>query len=162
ARSRPRRSPRRFAWRRRILGARSAPSPPSRSPLSRAIEMGLEETLSWPFFDDGHRRFAESLARSADATLSALPPETLDAACRAAARAHARRLPRAGEGGRGGRFRRGGGARRARRPPPRARRAHALPCPRHLGVPRWTFGLRLRHAGLGHSLDLAVRLGGAQ
>jgi len=27
--------------------------------------MSLDETLSWPFFDDGHRRFAETLARYA-------------------------------------------------------------------------------------------------
>ena len=26
--------------------------------------MGLDETLSWPFFDDGHRRFAEALWRA--------------------------------------------------------------------------------------------------
>ena len=36
--------------------------------------MHLDETLSWPFFDDGHRRFADALARWADATLPALPP----------------------------------------------------------------------------------------
>ena len=40
--------------------------------------MGFEETLSWPFFDDGHRRFAETLARWADATLAALPHADLD------------------------------------------------------------------------------------
>jgi acyl-CoA dehydrogenase len=49
--------------------------------------MGLEETLSWPFFDDGHRRFAESLARWADATLNTLPHTDLDAACRARVKA---------------------------------------------------------------------------
>src|SRR6201987_1304381 len=49
--------------------------------------MGLEETLSWPFFDDGHRRFAESLARWADATLTALPHADLDAASRARVKA---------------------------------------------------------------------------
>ena len=27
--------------------------------------MDLDETLSWPFFDDGHRRFAQALARFA-------------------------------------------------------------------------------------------------
>jgi len=43
--------------------------------------MGLEETLSWPFFDDGHRRFAAALARFADTTLAALPHEDVDAAC---------------------------------------------------------------------------------
>jgi acyl-CoA dehydrogenase len=49
--------------------------------------MGLEETLSWPFFEDGHRRFAEALARWADATLSALPHHDVDAACRARVKA---------------------------------------------------------------------------
>jgi acyl-CoA dehydrogenase len=44
--------------------------------------MHLDETLSWPFFDDGHRRFAESLSRWADATLPALPHDDVDAACR--------------------------------------------------------------------------------
>src|SRR5262245_62452326 len=45
--------------------------------------MSLEETLSWPFFDDGHRRFAQALARWADVTLAALPRDDIDAACRA-------------------------------------------------------------------------------
>jgi acyl-CoA dehydrogenase len=45
--------------------------------------MSLNETLSWPFFDDGHRRFAEALARWADATLPKLPHDDVDAACRA-------------------------------------------------------------------------------
>jgi acyl-CoA dehydrogenase len=45
--------------------------------------MHLDETLSWPFFDDGHRRFAESLSRWADATLPTLPHDDVDAACRA-------------------------------------------------------------------------------
>ena len=49
--------------------------------------MGLEETLNWPFFDDGHRRFAAALARFADATLAALPHEDVDAACRARVKA---------------------------------------------------------------------------
>jgi len=42
-----------------------------------------QETLSWPFFDDAHRRFAEKLARWADATLPGLPHDDVDAACRA-------------------------------------------------------------------------------
>src|SRR5262249_24993944 len=54
--------------------------------------MSLEETLSWPFFDDGHRRFAQALARWADVTLTTLPHEDLDAACRA-------RVKALGEGG---------------------------------------------------------------
>jgi acyl-CoA dehydrogenase len=49
--------------------------------------MHLDETLSWPFFDDGHRRFAEKLARWADATLPALPHDDVDAACRARVKA---------------------------------------------------------------------------
>jgi acyl-CoA dehydrogenase len=49
--------------------------------------MHLEETLSWPFFDDGHRRFAESLSRWADTTLPALPHDDVDAACRARVKA---------------------------------------------------------------------------
>ena len=49
--------------------------------------MSLDETLSWPFFDDGHRRFAEALARWADATLPSLPHDDVDAACRARVKA---------------------------------------------------------------------------
>jgi acyl-CoA dehydrogenase len=45
--------------------------------------MSLDDTLSWPFFEDGHRRFAEALARWADATLPKLPHDDVDAACRA-------------------------------------------------------------------------------
>jgi acyl-CoA dehydrogenase len=49
--------------------------------------MGLDETLTWPFFDSGHRRFAEMLAGWADATLPALPHDDVDAACRARVKA---------------------------------------------------------------------------
>jgi acyl-CoA dehydrogenase len=49
--------------------------------------MHLDETLSWPFFDDGHRRFAEALSRWADATLPTLPHDDVDAACRARVKA---------------------------------------------------------------------------
>jgi len=49
--------------------------------------MSLDDTLSWPFFDDGHRRFAEALARWADATLPKLPHDDVDAACRARVKA---------------------------------------------------------------------------
>jgi acyl-CoA dehydrogenase len=45
--------------------------------------MLLSETLSWPFFEAHHRRFADELARWADATLPALPHDDVDAACRA-------------------------------------------------------------------------------
>jgi acyl-CoA dehydrogenase len=45
--------------------------------------MQLDETLSWPFLDDGHRSFAERLIRWADATLPSLPHDDVDAACRA-------------------------------------------------------------------------------
>jgi acyl-CoA dehydrogenase len=47
----------------------------------------LADTVSLPFFDDGHRRFADTLARWADATLPALPHDELDAACRARVKA---------------------------------------------------------------------------
>jgi acyl-CoA dehydrogenase len=43
----------------------------------------LASTLAWPFFDDGHRRFAEELARWAEATLPHLQHDDVDAACRA-------------------------------------------------------------------------------
>ena len=43
----------------------------------------LDATLALPFFDDGHRRFAEALTRWADAKLPALPHDDVDAACRA-------------------------------------------------------------------------------
>jgi len=49
--------------------------------------VSIDDTLSWPFFDDGHRRFAESLARWADATLPSLPHDDVDAACRARVKA---------------------------------------------------------------------------
>jgi len=49
--------------------------------------MHLDETLSWPFFDDGHRGFAESLSRWADATLPTLPHDDVDQACRARVKA---------------------------------------------------------------------------
>lgn len=44
---------------------------------------GLEDTLALPFFDDGHRRFAEEISRWADAKLHSLPHDDIDAACRA-------------------------------------------------------------------------------
>jgi acyl-CoA dehydrogenase len=49
--------------------------------------MSFEETLSWPFFDDGHRRFAETLTRFADSALGSLPHDDVDAACRARVKA---------------------------------------------------------------------------
>jgi acyl-CoA dehydrogenase len=49
--------------------------------------MDLAETLSWPFFDDGHRRFAAALTDWADATLPSLPHDDIDAACRARVKA---------------------------------------------------------------------------
>jgi acyl-CoA dehydrogenase len=45
--------------------------------------MSLAETLSLPFFDDDHRRFAEALGRWADAMLPALPHDDVEEACRA-------------------------------------------------------------------------------
>ncbi|MBZ0138443.1 MAG: acyl-CoA dehydrogenase family protein [Pseudorhodoplanes sp.] len=49
--------------------------------------MPLAETLTWPFFDDGHRRFAETVSRWAKASLPALPHDDVDAACRARVKA---------------------------------------------------------------------------
>src|ERR1044072_2426930 len=43
----------------------------------------LKETLTWPFFEEHHRRFAEELAHWADAALPGLPHDDVDAACRA-------------------------------------------------------------------------------
>src|SRR6266849_11146431 len=45
--------------------------------------MALEQTLALPLFDDGHRAFAAKLSRWADAKLSSLPHDDVDAACRA-------------------------------------------------------------------------------
>ena len=43
----------------------------------------LGDTLAWPFFEESHRRFADTLARWADATIPGLPHDDVDAACRA-------------------------------------------------------------------------------
>src|SRR3954451_2151317 len=40
--------------------------------------MSLAETLSWPFFEEHHRRFADELSRWADATLPGLPHDNVD------------------------------------------------------------------------------------
>jgi len=56
------------------------------------LRVSLDETLTWPFFDDGHRRFAAALTRFADTTLAGLPHDDVDAACRA-------RVKALGEGG---------------------------------------------------------------
>jgi acyl-CoA dehydrogenase len=45
--------------------------------------MSIGETLSLPFFNDEHRRFAEALSRWADAKLPSLPHDDVDQACRA-------------------------------------------------------------------------------
>jgi acyl-CoA dehydrogenase len=42
----------------------------------------LGDTLSWPFFDDNHRRFAAALTKFADERLAVLPHDDVDAACR--------------------------------------------------------------------------------
>jgi acyl-CoA dehydrogenase len=47
----------------------------------------LEETLSWPFFDESHRRFADALSRFANVHLAPLPHGDVDAACRARVKA---------------------------------------------------------------------------
>jgi acyl-CoA dehydrogenase len=49
--------------------------------------MALADTLMLPFFDNGHRTFADRLARWADATLPPLPHDDVDAACRARVKA---------------------------------------------------------------------------
>ena len=49
--------------------------------------MALDDTLALPFFDDDHRRFAEALARWADAKLPSLPHDDVDEACRARVKA---------------------------------------------------------------------------
>lgn len=49
--------------------------------------MDLDGILAWPFFDDGHRRFARELSRWADAELQQCPHGDVDAACRARVRA---------------------------------------------------------------------------
>src|SRR3954464_11488100 len=45
--------------------------------------MSLAETLSWPFFEEHHRRFADELSRWADATLPGLPHDDVDEGVRA-------------------------------------------------------------------------------
>jgi acyl-CoA dehydrogenase len=45
--------------------------------------MSLAETLTLPFFDEDHRRFAEALFRWADAMLPSLPHDDVEEACRA-------------------------------------------------------------------------------
>jgi len=49
--------------------------------------MALDDTLALPFFDGGHRRFADELSRWAAAKLHALPHHDVDAACRARVKA---------------------------------------------------------------------------
>jgi len=44
---------------------------------------GIQNTLALPFFQDGHRRFAEEISRWADDKLHSLPHDDVDAACRA-------------------------------------------------------------------------------
>jgi acyl-CoA dehydrogenase len=52
-----------------------------------ALTDALAETLRWPFFDDGHRRFAQTLSDWAATTLPTLPHDDVDAACRARVKA---------------------------------------------------------------------------
>jgi acyl-CoA dehydrogenase len=49
--------------------------------------MGLDETLSWPFFESGHQEFAAAMMRWADAILASLTHDDVDAACTARVRA---------------------------------------------------------------------------
>jgi acyl-CoA dehydrogenase len=51
------------------------------------LDAALTESLRWPFFDRGHRDFAEKLRRWSEATLPSLPHDDVDAACRARVRA---------------------------------------------------------------------------
>src|SRR3989440_9625957 len=63
-------------------------TPPTEiSPLSLHDALPISQTLSWPFFEEHHRRFAEELARWADATLPGLPHDNVDRACRARVKA---------------------------------------------------------------------------
>jgi acyl-CoA dehydrogenase len=52
-----------------------------------ALPNTLAETLLWPFFDEGHRRFAEELWDWAGGALPTLPHDDVDAACRARVKA---------------------------------------------------------------------------
>src|SRR5690242_15469853 len=45
------------------------------------------DMLAWPFFEAAHRDFARALGEWADATMSGLPYDAVDAACRARVRA---------------------------------------------------------------------------
>jgi acyl-CoA dehydrogenase len=45
--------------------------------------MALEQTLSWPFFEDRHRQFAFEIARWADAKAQSFRDDDVDAGCRA-------------------------------------------------------------------------------
>src|SRR6188472_1538959 len=45
--------------------------------------MSLADTLSWPFFEEHHRRFADELARWADVALPGLPHDDVDEGVRA-------------------------------------------------------------------------------
>ena len=49
--------------------------------------MSLSETLRWPFFNHGHRDFAERLSRWAADNLHRLPHDDVDEACRARVKA---------------------------------------------------------------------------
>ena len=49
--------------------------------------MSLAETLRWPFFNAGHRDFAERLSRWAADNLHKLPHDDVDEACRARVKA---------------------------------------------------------------------------
>ena len=45
--------------------------------------MGLQETLTWPFFESRHRQLASEFARWADATVPSFEDGDVDAGCRA-------------------------------------------------------------------------------
>jgi len=55
--------------------------------MTADLAQALTETLTWPFFDGAHCRFADALARFADSELPLLPRDDVDNACRARVRA---------------------------------------------------------------------------
>ncbi len=114
--------------------------------------MSLAETLTWPFFEDSHRRFASGAARAGPRRrLPSLPHDDVDEACRARVKAlgAAGFLKAAVPGEYGG--------------------LHAKLDVRTLCIAREIArlsrrprGLRVRHAGARHRLDLALRVAGTE
>src|SRR5579863_7397481 len=83
----PKRARRPSACRRRTFGARTARSPRSESPSSRATERAMiANFLQWPFFYTTHRELAGALRSWAGQHLASMPNtharDDLDARCR--------------------------------------------------------------------------------